>query len=30
VSILPRALRILVPRATASDPHGPFAPQPLV
>ena len=29
-SILPRALRILVPRATASDPHGPFEPQPLV
>jgi diacylglycerol kinase (ATP) len=29
-SILPRALRILVPRATASDPHGPFGEQPLV
>jgi diacylglycerol kinase family enzyme len=29
-SILPRALRILVPRATASDPRGPFEPQPLV
>jgi YegS/Rv2252/BmrU family lipid kinase len=29
-SVLPRALRILVPRATASDPHGPFEPQPLV
>ena len=29
-SILPRALRILVPRATASDPHGPFEPQPLI
>jgi diacylglycerol kinase (ATP) len=29
VSILPRALRILVPRATASDPDGPFEPQPL-
>jgi diacylglycerol kinase family enzyme len=30
VSILPRALRILVPRKTADDPHGPFEPQPLV
>jgi len=29
-SILPRALRILVPRKTADDPHGPFEPQPLV
>ena len=29
-SVLPRALRILVPRATANDPHGPFEPQPLV
>jgi diacylglycerol kinase family enzyme len=29
-SILPRALRILVPRATANDPHGPFEPQPLI
>jgi diacylglycerol kinase family enzyme len=26
-SILPRALRVLVPRKTASDPHGPFEPQ---
>lgn len=30
VSVLPRALRILVPRKTADDPHGPFEPQPLV
>jgi diacylglycerol kinase (ATP) len=30
VSILPRALRMLVPRKTAGDPHGPFEPQPLV
>jgi YegS/Rv2252/BmrU family lipid kinase len=30
VSVLPRALRILVPRATANDPHGPFEPQPLI
>jgi YegS/Rv2252/BmrU family lipid kinase len=29
-SVLPRALRILVPRATASDPHGPFEPQPVI
>ena len=29
-SVLPRALRILVPRATANDPHGPFEPQPLI
>ncbi|HET6897296.1 MAG TPA: YegS/Rv2252/BmrU family lipid kinase [Vicinamibacteria bacterium] len=29
-SVLPRALRILVPRKTASDPHGPFQPQPLI
>jgi YegS/Rv2252/BmrU family lipid kinase len=29
-SILPRALRILVPRKTADDPHGPFEPQPLI
>jgi len=29
VSILPRALRILVPRKTADDPDGPFEPQPL-
>jgi len=29
-SILPRALRILVPRKTADDPDGPFGPQPLV
>ena len=29
VSVLPRALRILVPRKTADDPDGPFAPQPL-
>ncbi|HYU42151.1 MAG TPA: YegS/Rv2252/BmrU family lipid kinase [Vicinamibacteria bacterium] len=29
-SVLPRALRILVPRATASDSRGPFEPQPLV
>jgi YegS/Rv2252/BmrU family lipid kinase len=29
-SILPRALRILVPCATANDPHGPFAPQPVI
>jgi diacylglycerol kinase family enzyme len=29
-SILQRALRILVPRATADDPDGPFEPQPLV
>jgi YegS/Rv2252/BmrU family lipid kinase len=29
-SVLPRALRILVPRKTADDPDGPFAPQPLV
>ncbi|HEY8149521.1 MAG TPA: hypothetical protein VIK51_11500, partial [Vicinamibacteria bacterium] len=27
-SVLPRALRILVPRATANDPDGPFEPQP--
>jgi YegS/Rv2252/BmrU family lipid kinase len=27
-SVLPRALRILVPRKTADDPHGPFAPPP--
>ncbi len=26
-SVLPRALRILVPRATAQDPRGPFGPQ---
>jgi YegS/Rv2252/BmrU family lipid kinase len=30
VSILPRALRILVPRKTADDPDGPFEPQPLI
>ena len=29
-SILPRALRVLVPRDTVNDPHGPFEPQPLV
>jgi len=29
-SILPRALRILVPRDTVNDPHGPFEPQPLI
>jgi YegS/Rv2252/BmrU family lipid kinase len=29
-SVLPRALRILVPRKTADDPHGPFEPQPLI
>ena len=29
-SVLPRALRILVPRKTADDPDGPFGPQPLV
>lgn len=29
-SVLPRALRILVPRKTANDPHGPFEPQPLI
>jgi diacylglycerol kinase family enzyme len=28
-SVLPRALRILVPRKTADDPHGPFEPQPI-
>ncbi|HUG52600.1 MAG TPA: YegS/Rv2252/BmrU family lipid kinase, partial [Vicinamibacteria bacterium] len=28
VSVQPRALRILVPRATAEDPLGPFAPSP--
>ena len=29
-SVLPRALRILVPRKTADDPDGPFEPQPLI
>lgn len=28
VSVVPRALRILVPRATADDPRGPFGPPP--
>ena len=28
VSLQPRALRILVPRATADDPRGPFSPVP--
>jgi YegS/Rv2252/BmrU family lipid kinase len=30
VSILSRALRVLVPRDTVNDPHGPFEPQPLI
>ncbi len=29
-SVLPRALRVLVPRDTVNDPHGPFEPQPLI
>ena len=28
IALLPRALPILVPRETAEDPRGPFAPQP--
>ena len=30
ISLAPRALRILVPRATADDPRGPFSPVPAV